>query len=172
MTRRMALGATLSAILTAVAGVRLGLRPSRAGEATRVEAPDFSLPDIDGAPHTLSDLRGNIVLLNFWATYCAGCKIEMPWFVDFHRRYAADGLRVLAVAVDDTRETLLPYLTAHPLPFPVVLGDVPVTHAYNVSALPLSFLVDRQGRIAASHRGLVDRDEWEGRIRGLLRETA
>lgn len=170
MTWQPGAAAVLVVVGVVAAGVWLVSQPAHEGDAphARLEAPDFSLTDVDGTTRTLSAFRGRVVLLNFWATYCTGCKIEMPWFVEFHHRYSAHGLEVVAVAIDDSLETLHPYLQQHPVPFPVVVGDAQTARAYNLSALPLTLLLDRDGRIAASHLGIVDRDDWERRIRELL----
>src|SRR6266478_7220926 len=86
--------------------VRAAIKP----ESERKLAPDFTLKDSTGATVKLSDYRGKIVLLNFWATWCGPCKIEIPWFVEFEQSYAASGLQVVGVSVDDTIDKLKPYI--------------------------------------------------------------
>jgi cytochrome c biogenesis protein CcmG/thiol:disulfide interchange protein DsbE len=137
----------------------------------RKPAPGFTLSDSKRAPITLSDLKGKVVLLDFWATWSAGCKIEMPWFVQFEAKYRSNGLAAIGVSMDDEGWAIVaPYLDAHPISYPVVLGDSDVADRYGIAAVPVTLLIDRNGKIAAKHYGVVDKAGLESEIRKLLKE--
>lgn len=139
--------------------------------ATRKAAPDFTLQDSDGARIQLSALKGKVVLLDFWATWCSPCKLEIPWFMEFQQTYATKGLAAVGVAMDDEGwEKVKPYLNEHPIDYPIVVGDGAFAKRYSVTALPVTLLIDRKGKIAARHNGLVDRAAVESEIQKLLQE--
>jgi len=133
-------------------------------------APDFELKDVNGKTIRLSDYRGQVVLLNFWATWCGPCKIEIPWFVEFQRTFKDRGFTVIGVSVDeDGWEAVRPFLAARQVNYPVVIATPEVETKYGgVEALPMSFLIDRDGRIASTHVGLVTKKTYEEEIRQLL----
>ena len=121
----------------------------------------------------LADYTGRVLLLNFWATWCGPCKVEMPWFVDFEDRYGDEGFAVVGVSVDEPGwEIVRPFLDNQPLNYRIALADTPERLAPfgEMYVLPKSWLIDREGRIAAEHIGLVDRDSIEGQIQELLSE--
>ncbi len=136
----------------------------------RKPAPDFTLKDAEGRDVTLSDYKGKVVLLNFWATWCGPCKIEMPWFVDFQRKYKDRGFSVIAVSLDDEGwEIVRPFTDKFDLNFPVVVGTDEMADQFGgVAALPTTFIIDKEGQIVNSHMGLVGRGEYEEDIEGLL----
>jgi peroxiredoxin len=137
----------------------------------RQPAPGFTLTDSKRAPLTLSDLKGKVVLLDFWATWSAGCKIEMPWFVEFDGKYRRNGLAAVGISMDDEGWAIVaPYLDAHPVSYPIVLGDSDVADRYGVAALPVTLLIDRNGKVAAKHYGVVDKAGLDSEIRKLLKE--
>ncbi len=132
-------------------------------------APDFSLTDAEGKPLRLADLKGKVVLLNFWATWCHGCKTEIPWFVEFERKYGAEGLVIVGAAMDDDGwKSVKPFVHEHHLNYPVVLGDSALSHEYGIGPLPQTVLIGRDGNIAASYAGVVDRPVCEHKIEQLL----
>ena len=145
---------------------RTGL--SVAGE--RKPAPDFILRDANGVALRLSDFKGKVVVLNFWATWCGPCKIEIPWFIEFETIYKNRGFAVLGVSMDDDGwQAVKPFLREKAVNYRVLLGDDPVARAYgSVESLPTTFLIDREGRIAAEHVGLAGKSTYEGQILGLL----
>jgi cytochrome c biogenesis protein CcmG/thiol:disulfide interchange protein DsbE len=119
----------------------------------------------------LSSLRGKVILLDFWATWCAPCKQEIPWFMEFQDVYGTKGLAAVGVAMDEEGwEKVRPYIKEHPINYLIVVGDVAFAKRYGVTALPVTFLIDRKGRIAARHNGLVDRATVESEIQKLLQE--
>ena len=133
-------------------------------------APDFELQSLDGKPVRLSDFRGKAVLLNFWATWCAPCKIEMPWFVDLQKQYAPQGLQVIGVAMDDSGEDAIAKFTKQMgINYPILIGKEAVGDAYGgVEFLPTTFIIDRQGKVVDRVFGLVSRSEFENGIKKAL----
>ena len=139
---------------------------------SRKTCPDFKLSDAKGAAVKLSDLKGKVVLLDFWATYCDICKVEIPWYVEFQNKYKQGGLSVVGLSVDeDGWKAVKPFLTEQKVTYTVVLGDWDLAARFGVTAqggLPVTFLIDRSGKIADSHVGMVDKDGLEKNIQKLL----
>ncbi|HWB31217.1 MAG TPA: TlpA disulfide reductase family protein [Vicinamibacterales bacterium] len=155
--------------------VTKALRPNRtAGVAmadVRQAAPELSLRDADGALVELSALRGRVVVVNFWATWCAPCRVEMPWLVELQERYRGRGLTTIGVSLDDDGwASVRPFAEEQAVTYPLAIGDERVARAYGVGVLPTTFLVDRRGRIAAAHEGLVPKETYEQEIAALLTE--
>ena len=138
----------------------------------RKMAPDFTLNDAYGKPIRLSDFRGKLVLLNFWATWCNPCAVEIPWFVELQNKYR-DHLVVVGVSMDeDGWETVKPFLEAKRVNYRTVIGNDKVAAQFGgVESLPATLVIDREGRIAASHVGLVAKHTYSGEIEALLGET-
>ncbi|HYP06397.1 MAG TPA: TlpA disulfide reductase family protein [Bryobacteraceae bacterium] len=136
----------------------------------RKPAPEFSLKDADGRTVTLADYKGKVVLLNFWATWCGPCKIEIPWFIEFEQKYKDRGFAVLGVAMDEEGfEVVKPYLEQAKVNYRVVMGNDSVATLYGgVDSLPTSFVLDQDGRIASTHVGLVSKSDYENDISQLL----
>lgn len=146
-------------------GVMADLKPER----DRAAAADFALSDRAGRTVQLSQFRGRVVLVDFWATWCPPCRTEIPWFAEFQRRYANPGLTVLGVAMDeDGWKTAGPFVDSVGAEYPMVLGTGEVARRFGVETLPTTLLIDRSGRIAATHTGLVSRSAVESEIRYLL----
>jgi cytochrome c biogenesis protein CcmG/thiol:disulfide interchange protein DsbE len=147
-------------------------------EASRKTAPAFSLTDANGKLIQLSDYRGKVVLLDFWATWCGGCKLEIPWYMEFDEKYKSRGLAVIGVSMDeDGWKAVKPFLlrTKDPetggntaMKYPVVIGSDQLAKAYNLTSMPMTLLIDREGKIALSHTGVVNKSDFEGHIRQLL----
>jgi thiol-disulfide isomerase/thioredoxin len=164
---KTALVAALLLALTSAPAYADLLRPS-----ARKTATDFSLPGRDGKPLKLSSLKGKVVLLDFWATWCAGCKVEIPWFIEFDKAYRAKGLAAVGVSMDDEGwKTIEPYLKKNPISYPVVAGNFDTAMPYNITALPVTVLIDRKGRVAAQHVGVVDKKSFEVELKQLLNES-
>jgi len=137
----------------------------------RKAAPDFALKDGDGKTVHLSDYKGKVVLLDFWATWCAPCKVEIPWFMEFEQQFKDKGFAVLGVSMDEDGWTVIkPYLQQLKINYRIVLGNDKVGDQYGgVDSLPTTFLIDRQGRIAATHVGLSGgKDDFKNDIANLL----
>jgi peroxiredoxin len=139
-------------------------------EDQRKPAPNFTLKDADANPVNLADYRGKVVLVNFWATWCGPCEMEIPWFVEFEQKYKDQGFAVLGVSMDDDGwKSVRPYVASHKINYRVVIGSEVVSQQFGeIEALPTSFVVDRQGRIAAHHEGLVDKRDYQNEIVKLL----
>jgi peroxiredoxin len=137
----------------------------------RRAAPDFVLDDASGKPVKLSDFRGKVVLLNFWATWCAPCAAEIPWFIEFQQAHQGAGFAVLGVSLDEHGwEAVKPYITEHKVNYGIMLGNDDVAQLYGANSLPATFIIDRSGRIAATHVGICGKGEYEADIRRVLDE--
>src|SRR5437762_4076540 len=137
----------------------------------RKPAPDFALTDANGTRIALSGYKGRVVLLDFWATWCTGCKVEIPWFMEFQKKYQKNGLVTIGAAMDaEGWEKVRPYVAQHPFNYPIIAGDDGFARMFNVVNLPLTIVIDRQGRIADVHAGMVHKRQWEKQLKALLRE--
>ncbi|MEO5924464.1 MAG: TlpA disulfide reductase family protein [Bryobacteraceae bacterium] len=136
----------------------------------RVAAVDFKLTDSNGKEVKLSDYKDKVVLLNFWATWCGPCEVEIPWFKEFEQTYKDRGFAVLGVSSDeDGWPAVRPYMKALSMNYRVALDDGKMPSPYKeIEALPTTFLLDRQGRIAVSHTGLVGKNVYQAGVEELL----
>jgi peroxiredoxin len=166
----------IMAMLTACSGSKAqsdSARASAKAHTDRKAAPDFTLTDSDGAKVKLADYRGKVVLLNFWATWCGPCQLEIPWFKEFEQQYKSKGFEVLGVSMDeDGWSAVKPYMTDHKLNYRILLGDDSVSQLYGgLDALPTTFIIDRDGRFAfPPHVGLVGKNEYSSEIESILDE--
>ena len=146
-------------------------RPSLKPEQERKPSPEFALKDASGATVKLSDFRGKVVLLNFWASWCAPCREEIPWFTRFEQEYQDRGFSVLGVAFDERGwTTVTPYAQRAQINYPVLLGGENLMTLYGgVDALPVTFLIDRSGRIARMHVGAAGKSTYRQEIVDLLK---
>jgi len=137
-------------------------------------APDFTLQSLDGKTVRLSDFRGKAVLLNFWATWCSPCKIEMPWFVELQKQYGPGGLQVVGVAMDDaSTKEIADFAKEMGVNYPVLIGKESVGDAYGgVQFLPENFYIDRNGKVLDRAFGLKGRGEIEDEIKRIVASTA
>jgi len=138
--------------------------------AKRNPAPAFTLKDAQGKSFNLAEYKGKVVLLNFWATWCGPCKLEIPWFVEFEKNYRDKGFAVLGVSMDEEGwEVVKPYVDRVKLNYRVAIGNDVMAQLYGgVESLPTSFLIDRDGKIAAVHVGLVSKGDYQRDIEHLL----
>ena len=170
--RNIAAASVLCATLTITGcfDYRPTVKAAVKSEGERKPAPDFTLKDADGKPVKLSDYRGKVVLLNFWATWCGPCKIEIPWFMDFEQQYKDKNFAVLGISLDeDGWESVKPYISAKKINYRVVIGTEQVAQLYgDVDSLPTTFMIDREGRVAAVHVGLVSKNDYIHDILDLL----
>jgi len=166
----------IAAIVAAMlfAGIRMA-RNNRAngpakGQLIGQLAPDFELPALDGKNLRLSDLRGKAVLLNFWATYCGPCKIEMPWFVELQKEYGPQGFQIVGVAMDDaSTEDIAKFAKEMGVNYPILIGKESVGQSYGgVSVLPTTFFLDRDGKLIAREFGLQSRSVFVDHIKKAL----
>ncbi|HET7208084.1 MAG TPA: TlpA disulfide reductase family protein [Terriglobales bacterium] len=134
-------------------------------------APGFDLRSLDGRQIKLSDLRGKPVLLNFWATWCAPCRIEMPWLVGLDQRYRAQGLRVVGVSLDSSGAAtdVAKFAQERGVQYSILLGDSAVADAYGgVRFMPQSFFINSNGKIEKSVVGLTDKGDLEAGVKELI----
>jgi peroxiredoxin len=161
--------------LLLVFGIRKSRRPAPQIQTSNGEmksAPDFTLQSLDGKAVHLSDFRGKAILLNFWATWCEPCKIEMPWIVDLQKQYSSQGLQVVGVAMDDAGPEEIAKFTRHMgVNYPVVIGRDEVGDAYGgLPFLPTTFYIGRDGKIVDKVFGIRGRGEIEDDIKKALAE--
>ncbi len=156
--------------LAACSGQKASARGGIKAPETRKKAPDFTLRDAEGRQVRLSDYRGKVVLLNFWATWGGPCRVEIPWFIQFEKEYKDRGFAVLGVSMDeDGWDAVRPYIARMRINYRILMGDSLVSDLYGgVDSLPTSFMIDRQGRVARMHIGLVSRSEYQNDINALL----
>jgi cytochrome c biogenesis protein CcmG/thiol:disulfide interchange protein DsbE len=134
-------------------------------------APDFTLPTLDGTTVTLSKLKGQVALINIWATWCPPCRAEMPTIQATYEQYREQGFTVLAVDLQEDPRTVAGFMREFKLTFPALLDtDGAVSQAYQAYALPSSFFVDRKGIIRAVYHGPMPRGVIAGTIEQLLQE--
>jgi thiol-disulfide isomerase/thioredoxin len=139
--------------------------------ADRTMAPDFTLNDASGQPVRLSDFRGKVVLLNFWATWCGPCKAEIPLLMEFQRTYRNRHFVILGVSLDESWDSVKPYMDEKKMNYRVMVGNADVAHRYGgPEVVPTTLIIDKSGRIAATHLGLCSRSEYEADIQAVLNE--
>lgn len=132
-------------------------------------APPFSRTDLSGARISLSAYRGKVVLLNFWATWCAPCRVELPRFAAWQKQYGPQGFQILAVSMDDDPALVRDFLRQLHPNYPVLIGDARLGEKYGgVLGLPVTLLIDRHGVIRARIEGEPDLAAMEAQIRKLL----
>jgi peroxiredoxin len=134
-------------------------------------APDFTLKDIRGKDVRLTDYKGKVVLVNFWATWCGPCKYEIPMFVDLQQRYGNQGLAFLGISVDDPLDALTPFVNQYKMNYPVLigLGREDVQEAYGpMFGIPVTVVVGRDGTICTRYFGLRSKERFEQDIKALL----
>jgi len=132
---------------------------------------DYTLKDVNNEDVTLSDFKGKVILLDFWATWCAPCKIEIPWFVEFQEKYGPAGLQVVGISVDDTHERLIPFVEQFKMNYAVLqgLGHDDVQEEYGpMWGIPVTVLISRDGKICSKHTGMGAKETFEDQIKSLL----
>lgn len=133
-------------------------------------AADFTLPTLEGQSLKLSSLKGKVVLLNFWATWCGPCKAEIPSFVELQQQYKSD-LVVVGLSVDDPVDKAKAFATDYKINYPIVLGQGhdDIQDAYGpIYGIPASFLISRDGKVCKRHLGIAPKAQFEREIKGLL----
>jgi peroxiredoxin len=132
---------------------------------------DFTLKDMNGAEVKLADLKGKVVLLNFWATWCGPCRLEIPSFVELQEKYADRGFRVVGISVDDPPEALPPFAKRFKINYPLIVGAdrEDVQKAYGpIFGVPMTFIIGRNGRICMKYVGPASKEQFESQIKSLL----
>lgn len=134
-------------------------------------APQFTLKEVDGKKVSLSDFKGKPLVVNFWATWCGPCKVEMPWFEEFRKKYAGDGFEVLGVADDSDagKDVIAGAAKKLGVTYPILLADTTMEKAYgDPEVLPMSFYVDRKGTITEVTAGLGTKAEMEAKVKETI----
>ena len=135
---------------------------------------DFRLPDLNGKVYQPADFKGKVLLVNFWATWCGPCLIEIPWFLEFTERYGPEGFEVLAISMDEEGpEVVKPFVEKLKMePFTVVMGNEKTPELFGgLLGFPTTFMVDRDGNYYSKHQGLVGKQDVEDEILILLRQS-
>ena len=157
--RLLAIALCASILVTTASATTLLHRP----------APPLVRTDLQGRQVDLSALKGRVVLLTFWATWCAPCQVEMPRFNDWQARYGPQGLQIVGVSMDDDDAPVRSLIAQREVSYPIVMGDAQLGRLYGgVMGLPVTFLIDRQGRIAARFKGETNLATLERTLRRLL----
>lgn len=170
--RPAALAACAAALAVTVLAATLWIAGKR---SSRPIAPAFTMHDIHGRPHHLSDYRGHVVILNFWASWCAPCRREIPTLIATRRRFSARGLEILGVAEDGPTRAAR-YANRHGIDYPVLVGmkqaarlhDRYTTSTEAAGAVPYTVIVNRKGRIVQRITGSVDKKRLRASIQPLL----
>jgi peroxiredoxin len=161
-----------AALLTASVGMAAAKSPSASRSLLNKPAPDFTRQDLNGHAVHLAGLRGKVVLLNFWATWCAPCQVEMPTFSAWQRQYGPRGLEVVGVSMDDSAASARRVVERLKVDYPVAMGDAQLGVRYNgVLGLPLTFLIDRNGVIRARFQGVTNTKVIQKQVQALLGEA-
>ena len=134
---------------------------------------NFVLKDASGNDFNLAAHRGKVILLDFWATWCPPCKVEIPWFVEFQQKYGPRGLIVIGVSVDDPASKLKPFADQYKINYPLLVGDgrddIKGPRGFNAAwGLPKTFVIGRDGKICRTHVGLSVKEHFEQQIKSLL----
>jgi cytochrome c biogenesis protein CcmG/thiol:disulfide interchange protein DsbE len=160
----------LTLAIVAAAADQPGIRAALVPRDERPPAADFALQDAFGKTARLTDYRGKVVLLDFWATWCTGCKKEIPWFSEFQKKYGAKGFAMVGVSLDEGGWKVLKlFLADAKIPYRMLLGNDRMMQRYRIQNLPDTFLIDRRGRVAAAYTaGIVDKSDVDANIRAIL----
>jgi thiol-disulfide isomerase/thioredoxin len=134
---------------------------------------NFVLKDFSGKDFDLAAQKGKVILLDFWATWCPPCKVEIPWFVEFQQKYGPQGFIVVGVSVDDSPAKLKPFAEQYKVNYPLLIGegrsDIKGPRGYNAGwGLPKTIVIDRNATICKTHVGLSRKEHFEAQIKSLL----
>jgi peroxiredoxin len=172
--------AALSAITAPALVGQRDVRAQLVAQGNRKAAPAFRLAGETGKLMQVSDYRGKVVLLNFWATECGGCVLEIPSFIELEQAYKDKGFTAVGVAMDISYEDLKgpeeawgkvrPFVAAHKLNYPILMGDNAISRDYHIDQYPATYLIDKSGRVAATYVGIVSKDNVDSNIKILLSE--
>jgi peroxiredoxin len=146
----------------------------------RRPAPEFHLVNDHGKIAQISDFRGKVILLNFWATSCGGCILEIPSFIDLQQKYGTSGFTAVGISADipydglktadEAWQKVRPFIAAHHMNYPILMGNDAVISQYGFQSYPATYLIDHSGHIAATYVGVVSKENVEANIKTLLAE--
>jgi peroxiredoxin len=136
----------------------------------RAKAPNFSLKTGDGKVFELKKLKGKVVVVNFWATWCGPCRAEIPAFKEVYEQYKDKGVEILGVSLDEGGwGDVKPFAARYAINYPILLGNGTIARAYgNIEAIPTTFIIDKSGNIADRHIGVMTKVMLESKLRAVL----
>ena len=141
-------------------------------DANAKPAPlNFTLKDVDNKDVKLASFKGKVLIVDFWATWCGPCKLEIPGFVDLQNRYSSKGVQFIGVSVDDKLEQLKPYVAEYKMNYPVLqgLGHEDMQDAFGpIWGIPTTIVIGRDGKICKKHTGMASKEKFEQEIKSLL----
>jgi len=137
-------------------------------------APSWSLPSIDGKTVNLSDFKGKVVVLDFWATWCPPCRKEIPSFIELQKELGDKGLAVVGIALDEEgAKVVKPFAKKNDINYPLVIGKQATSDSYGgIEGIPTTFIIDRDGKIVGKHVGLTSKEEFLKELTPLLKAAA
>src|SRR5215510_2819303 len=156
---------------TAVADAFGASEPAKCAANAKSANLNFTLKDLSNKDVKLSAFKGKVILLDFWATWCGPCKIEIPWFIEFQNKYGKEGLQVVGVSTDDTIEKLKPYVANAKMNYVVLQGldHDDVQDAFGpMFGIPVTVVISRDGKVCMKHAGLASKSSFEKEIKSLL----
>ncbi|MCX5800254.1 MAG: TlpA disulfide reductase family protein [Candidatus Eisenbacteria bacterium] len=133
-------------------------------------APDFELSSLEGQKISLSQFRGKIVILDFWATWCKPCRLELPHFVALYEEFGNDALQIIGVSLDQVgSDEVASFVKEWKIPYVIVMGNGEVTKSYGgIKGIPTTFVIDKRGNVYRKYVGYRDKEVFERDIRALL----
>ncbi len=158
---------TLFALIL-IAGI--ALMPLSASSQSKQKAPNFSLKTASGKTIELSKLKGKVVVVNFWATWCPPCRAEIPGFVDLYKKYKNKGVEIVGISLDQNGwDAVNPFLQKNNINYPIVVGNEELSNSYgSIEAIPTTFIIDKKGYIAEHHVGYFEKEKLEKALKSLL----
>ncbi len=137
------------------------------------QAPDWTLNALDGKSVRFADFRGNVILIDLWATWCPPCRQEIPGFIALQKQYAASGLVVIGISLDESATPVKEFVKKNAMNYPVVMGNRTTANLYgDIRGIPTTFLVDRSGKIVNQYVGFHEKSVFETAIQPLLKEKS